>query len=201
MFTNFIEQQKKNEEEAQRYRVVLEESLAKLTGVRGEHSRQMAIAFKNAGRLNLDVHAKEFFENKRREKSTLSLVLREIKLISMLFTRTHKDNRKLLKHVQLELNKNPFDPHHTMQMRLLHWKLGEIELCLIFPEELFNYPPECPFSLHNLCCTLLHLQDRRRLPPYVASDATELDILCATVLNTNVRIARNMPPDITRKNV
>ena len=71
VLTNFIEQQKKNEEEAQQYRVVLEESLAKLTGVCSEHSRQMAIAFKNAGRLNLDVHAKEFIENKRREKSDL----------------------------------------------------------------------------------------------------------------------------------
>jgi len=64
-----IQQQKKVEDEAKKLRVLLEGNLEKLAEVRKQHSRQMANAFTDAVRSNLNVHAREFVEAQRKKNS------------------------------------------------------------------------------------------------------------------------------------
>jgi len=64
-----IQQQKKVEDEAKKLRVLLEGNLEKLAEVRKQHSRQMANAFTDAVRSNLNVHAREFVEIQRKKNS------------------------------------------------------------------------------------------------------------------------------------
>jgi len=64
-----IQQQKKVEDKAKKLRILLEGNLEKLAEVRKQHSRQMANAFTDAVRSNLNMHAWEFVETQRKKNS------------------------------------------------------------------------------------------------------------------------------------